>query len=76
MGRYAKEKEKRKLGNDKEKRRRKKEGRRGGENERKERQSPHVCKGEIIKKVRKQRRRGVLAAKMAVHPSAEVGAFN
>lgn len=41
----------------------------------KERKRQRVCKGEIIKKVRKQRRRGVPATKMAV-PLAEAAAFN
>lgn len=46
-------------------------GQRRGERERESR----VCKGEIIKKVRKQKRRGVPDAKMAVL-LAEAGAFN
>lgn len=46
-------------------------GQRRGKRERESR----VCKGEIIKKVRKQKRRGVPDAKMAVL-LAEAGAFN
>lgn len=49
-------------------------GREKGRNGEKEAEL-RVCKGEIIKKARKQRRRGVPVAKMAV-PLAEAGAFN
>lgn len=50
------------------------EEREKGRKRKRERES-RVCKGEIIKKVRKQKGRGVPDAKMAVL-LAEAGAFN
>lgn len=63
------------LSNEGERRRRKQAARETERGKRTERRRQRVCKGEIIKKVRKQRRRGVPAAKMAV-PLAEAAAFN